>query len=82
MLLQEEAGQFLAKQAGQVLPLGERDQLLLVGLGEHALERLPGAEQPAFTQGLPLLAMQKSATFRGVSPKKGLKVRTADWESC
>jgi hypothetical protein len=48
MLLQKERGQFLAQQAGQVFPLGERHQLVLVGLGEHAFERLSRAQQPAF----------------------------------
>src|SRR5262245_42998269 len=37
MLLQEERRQLLAQQAGHVLALRERLQLILVGLSKHAL---------------------------------------------
>jgi len=59
MLFQEKRRQLLPQQARQVLAFGEGDQLILVGLREHALERLRRPQQPALAQGFPVLPAQK-----------------------
>jgi len=74
VLFQEEGGQLLAQVAGQVLPLCEGDQLILVGLGEHPLERLAGTLEPTFAKCLPILAAQNGRPSMVTPPKGGRNV--------
>jgi len=82
MLFQKERGQFLTQQTRHLLPLGERNEVVLVRLGEHSLECSTGAQQPTLAKCLPILAVQKSPTFHGGSSKTALNVESADRESC
>jgi hypothetical protein len=74
MLLQEEGSEFLAQQAGHVFPLGEGHELILVRFREHPFECFPGAEQPAFSKCLAILAIQKSTPFHGIPSKSSQKL--------
>lgn len=73
MLFQQESSQLFAQEAGHVLAFCEREELILVYLSEHPLERLPRAQQPPLAKYLPILATQKLPTFHGGSSKKGLE---------
>jgi hypothetical protein len=82
VFLQQEAGQFLAQQAGHVFAFAEGDELLLVRFGKHTLERLPRTQQPTLTQSFPSLPMQKWPTFHGSTPKTGLETQSAVEKLC
>lgn len=59
MLFQKKRRQLLAQEDGHVLPLGERDQLILVRLAKHPFKRLARAKQPPLAKCFPILPAQK-----------------------
>jgi hypothetical protein len=59
VLFHQKSRQFFGQGTGHVLTLGEGNQLILVRLAKHALERLARPLQPTFAQCLPILAAQK-----------------------
>ncbi len=54
VLLQEPGGQFLAEVTGQVFPLRERDQLILLLGVKHAIESRRSLCEPALAELFPV----------------------------
>jgi hypothetical protein len=67
--LEEPGGQLVAEQAGAGLALEEGDEMALLGLGEHALERVVGGGEPLLPQLFPVVARGRSrGGHGGVAP--------------
>jgi hypothetical protein len=60
--LEQPGGEFIAQQHRAALPLGEADQVILLGGSEHAVEDIVGRSQPLLPQLFPVIVRGKNGT--------------------